>query len=322
MFKKETVLVTGGCGFIGSHLVCRLIKEGHKVVIIDNMNSDIYDKKLKFQRLKLLHKKVEKFYHMDLRNRPHVQKVIKKHNIEKIMHLAAHAGVRHSIDFPDEYTSDIEGTVILYDVARLNGIKDIVFASSSSVYGLNEQLPFMEREVVDRPISIYAASKRSCELLGFTFCNLHNMNISNIRFFTVYGPWGRPDMALFSFVTKILNGQEIEIFNNGNMTRDFTFVTDIVDGLYRAMNKPAGFKIYNLGSGESIGLIEFVKEIEKSLGKTAKIINKPMQLGDVKNTLASIELAKIELGYKPQVSIRKGIPLFVNWFIKHYNVKE
>ena len=313
------VLVTGGCGFIGSHLVCKLIKEGHKVIVIDNMNSDIYDKKLKFQRLKLIHKKIEKFYHMDLRNRPNVQKVIKKHNIEKIMHLAAHAGVRHSIDYPDEYTSDIEGTVILYDVARLNGIKDIVFASSSSVYGMNEDLPFTEKEIVDRPISIYAASKRSCELLGFTFCNLHNMNISNIRFFTVYGPWGRPDMALFTFVTNILNDQEIEIFNNGNMTRDFTFVTDIVEGLYLAMIKPAGFKIYNLGSGQSIGLIEFVKEIEKALGRPAKIINKPMQLGDVKNTLASIELAKMELGYKPQVSIRKGIPLFTNWYIKHYD---
>lgn len=311
------VLVTGGAGFIGSHLILRLLDEGHDVICMDNMN-DYYDPNLKKARLNLFQDKI-KFYKVDIANKEEIEKIFKENKIDKICHLAAQAGVRYSLENPFIYAdSNYVGTLNILEFAKRYGVNHIVFASTSSIYGLNEKMPFNEGDRVDTPISIYSASKRACELLAFSYCHLFKLNVTCLRFFTVYGPFGRPDMALFKFTKNILEDKSIEVYNNGDMKRDFTYVGDIVEGFVRALGKPLGFEVINLGCGDPVRLIDFIKIIEKILGKEAKKNFMPIQPGDVKETYADISKAKELLCYEPKVKVEEGVSLFIEWFKKYY----
>lgn len=314
MKKGKTILVTGGAGFIGSHLTMRLIEAGNSVVVVDNMNP-YYDPKLKKDRLARFKNEVV-FYKKDIADEKAMRVIFKKHAFDTVCHLAAQAGVRYSLSHPLVYgESNYMGTLVVLECARNFGVKNIVFASSSSVYGDSGKMPFQETDMCAEPVSIYAASKRAGELLCRSYAHLFGLNISALRFFTVYGPWGRPDMALFSFTENILNGKSIELYNGGDMRRDFTYIDDIVDGFMLTIEKqPPGFEIFNLGRGEPAGLKDFLKTLETTLGKTATVIVKPMQPGDVHETYASIEKAKRMLGFSPKVLITEGIPKFVEWY--------
>ena len=314
------ILITGIAGFIGHHLATRLIEEGHTIVGIDNLN-DYYDVTLKEARLKRLKGKFS-FHKIDTTDFPALEELFKKHKFDKICHLAAQAGVRYSLENPFVYaTSNYVGTLNIFELAKRHGVKDIAFASSSSVYGGNEELPFAEHHPVNHPLSMYAASKRAGELLAHSYCHLFGLNIICLRFFTVYGPWGRPDMALFLFTKSILEEKPIEVFNGGDMRRDFTYVSDIVDGIVKTIHKqPRGFSILNLGAGNPINLPDFIGIIEKTLDKKANIVMKPMQAGDVQATWADISKARELIGYKPKVSIEEGITNFVKWFREYYGV--
>ncbi|MBW3003660.1 SDR family NAD(P)-dependent oxidoreductase [Candidatus Woesearchaeota archaeon] len=311
------ILVTGGAGFIGSHLILKLVSEGHDVICVDNLN-EYYDPKLKRDRLEQFHDKI-KFYQMDIADKDEFEKVFKENDIEKICHLAAQAGVRYSIENPFVYgDSNYIGTLNVLEFAKRYGVKHIVFASTSSIYGLNEEIPFNESDRVDTPISIYSASKRACELLAFSYCHLFGLNVTCLRFFTVYGPFGRPDMALFKFTKAVLEDRPIHVYNNGDMERDFTYVDDIVLGFYLALSKPSGFEIINLGCGNPVKLMDFISIIEKELGKEAKKNFLPMQLGDVKRTFANISKAKEVLGYEPKVMVAEGVKRFIEWYKGYY----
>ncbi|MCK4589121.1 MAG: GDP-mannose 4,6-dehydratase [Nanoarchaeota archaeon] len=308
------ILVTGGAGFIGSHLILRLLDKGHDIICVDNMNP-YYDPKLKETRLRLFNNKV-KFYQVNIANKEELEKIFQENKIDKICHLAAQAGVRYSLENPFVYgESNLVGIINLLEFARQYRIKHIVLASSSSVYGLNKKIPFNEDHRVDTPISIYSASKRAGELLAHAYSHLFNIDITCLRPFTVYGPYGRPDMALFKFTKNILEGKPIDVYNNGDMERDFTYVTDIVDGFVRALNKPMGFAIFNLGAGNPVKLMDFIRTIEEYLGKKAIINFMPMQPGDVKTTFADISKAQELLGYQPKVNVKEGVKNFVDWYL-------
>lgn len=313
------VLVTGGAGFIGSHVVERLLADGHTVVIIDDVN-DYYDPTLKRARLRKYEDKIT-LYEINVAEEPKVAQVFKGHTFDVIIHLAAQAGVRYSIENPFVYAeSNYMGTLVMLEHAKRAGNIPVVAASTSSVYGLNESMPFSESDRVDTPISIYSATKRGTELLGFTYSHLFGLPVTMLRFFTVYGPWGRPDMALFMFTKNILEGLPIKVFNNGNMRRDFTYVDDIVSGVVAAAyRKNAEYTIYNLGRGKSENLMEYIGAIEATLGKKAILDMQPMQQGDVQATWANITKAHDELGYTPHTSIHEGVPRFVEWYRTYYN---
>lgn len=313
------ILVTGGAGFIGSHLVIKLIEGGHEVVVVDNLNQ-YYDPKLKVDRLKQFEDKIH-FEKVDITDFDSLKNVFEKHKFDKIAHLAAQAGVRYSITHPHVYTqTNFLGTGYLYDLAVKHEVKDIVFASTSSVYGESPNTPFRESEPADRPVSIYAATKRACELLGASYHKLYGLNVTNLRFFTVYGPWGRPDMALFKFVDSILKGEAIDVYNNGDMKRDFTYVDDIVEGFIAALDKPMGYEIINLGHGEPVYLTNFIKVIEKELGKDAKMNFLPMQPGDVPVTYADNRKAKELLNFEPKVGIDEGVARFIGWYKDYHKL--
>lgn len=312
------VLVTGGAGFVGAALVKRLLTEGHEVVVVDNMNQ-YYDPALKRARLAEFKDKIA-FYEIDIADLPALDPVFKKHTFDKVCHLAAQAGVRYSLVDPYAYAkSNYVGTGNVLELAHRYGNPHVVMASSSSVYGASIKLPFTEDDPCDRPLSIYAASKRAGELLASSYCSLFKMDITALRFFTVYGPWGRPDMALFSFTANMLRGVPIEIFNNGDMKRDFTYVDDIVDGFMCATAKPAGYQVYNLGHGVPIALLDFVRTLEDALGVKATTINKPLQAGDMKETYASVEKAKRELGFEAKVGLEEGVSNFVTWYRMYHD---
>lgn len=312
------VLVTGGAGFVGAALTKRLIADGHEVVVVDSLN-EYYDPLLKRARLKEFENKIA-FYQADIADYQALEEVFTAHHFDKVCHLAAQAGVRYSLVDPLAYArSNYLGTAHVFELARLHAIPHVIFASSSSVYGANTKLPFEEGDPCDHPLSIYAASKRAGELLADSYTRLFGMSVTALRFFTVYGPWGRPDMALFSFTEHMLKGEPIEIFNNGDMKRDFTYIDDIVEGFMRALQKPNGFQIYNLGHGAPVALRDFVKVLEDSLGVKAKTINKPMQAGDMKETSASVEKAKRELGFEAKVGIEEGVAKFVAWYRGRYH---
>ena len=308
------ILVTGGAGFIGSHLIQRLLSKGHRVVSVDNMNP-YYDPALKKARLNQFKKNIV-FYQADIADEKAIEKIFKKHSFDVVCHLAAQAGVRYSLSHPMVYgRSNYMGTLVILECAKKYGVANIIFASSSSVYGDTGVMPFEENAPCDKPVSIYAASKRAGELLCSSYAGLFGMDITALRFFTVYGPWGRPDMALFSFTENILKGKPIELYNGGDMRRDFTYIDDIIDGFMLVLKKqPKGFGIFNLGRGAPAGLKDFVTTLESALGVTAEIINKPMQAGDVHETYASVEKAKRMLGFSPKVLISEGIPKFVEWY--------
>jgi UDP-glucuronate 4-epimerase len=317
---KEKILITGCAGFIGMHLSLSLIKNNFDVLGIDNLNS-YYDVNLKKARLKLLKKSDNfSFSNVDIINFNDLKIIFDNFNPSKVINLAAQAGVRYSIENPHTYIdSNIAGFMNILECCRKNEVSGLIYASSSSVYGGNEKIPFSESDNVDNPISIYAATKKANELMANTYNKLYNLKSTGLRFFTVYGPWGRPDMAISIFTNKILNNEPIQIFNFGKMHRDFTYIDDIVDGINSAIKNNYDLKIYNLGNSKSEDLLEVVSLIEQELGKKAIIELAPMQLGDVQKTFADINKAKNDLGFDPKTDVETGIRNFVNWFKQYYH---
>jgi UDP-glucuronate 4-epimerase len=315
--RNKTILITGSAGFIGFHVAMRFLQSGYKVLGIDNLN-DYYDPLLKNARIDLLKKfNTFSFHHTDIRDSEAIGAIVNNARIESICHLAAQAGVRYSILEPERYVrSNIEGFITILEVAKKNGIKNIIYASSSSVYG-NNQMPktgFSEQDVINQPISIYGVTKRSNELTAYTYHHLFGMNVTGLRFFTVYGPYGRPDMAYFSFTKQILEGVPIHVFNKGKMRRDFTYIDDIVDGVVSAVDKSYSYEIFNLGNSHTVTLMDFIHCIEKETGRKAIINFEPQQPGDVLETFANIAHAREKLGFNPKTTIEKGMHEFISWY--------
>jgi len=313
------ILVTGAAGFIGFHVCRRLLVDGVDVVGIDNIN-DYYDTSLKEARLAMLaaNKNFE-FHKLDICDYDGLQAVAGRYRPEKICHLAAQAGVRYSITNPFAYQkANNEGFLNILEIARHAKIDNFIYASSSSVYGGNTKLPFSESDRVDNPVSLYAATKRSNELTAHSYSHLYGIKCSGLRFFTVYGPWGRPDMALFLFTKAIAEGRPIDVYNRGEMTRNFTYIDDIVAGILLALKTPKPYEIYNIGNNRAERLLDFIAEIEKNLGKKAIMNFLPMQAGDVPATVADIEKLT-QLGYSPSTNIVEGIRKFVEWYMEYYN---
>jgi len=330
------ILVTGCVGFIGFHLSRKLISKGHTVVGIDSINN-YYGTKIKFDRLKILKKESKKFIFKkgDMSKIPFVRRVFQKYKFDQVINLAAQAGVRYSIENPKAYLeSNLIGFFNILDCSKEFKIKHLIYASTSSVYGNNSKLPFKENRHADHPIQFYAATKRSNELMAHSYSSLYKLPTTGLRFFTVYGPWGRPDMALFIFTKNILEGKKIDLFNFGNHIRDFTYIDDIIEPILRLINKPpknnnktrtndpsessAPFKIYNIGNNNPKKLMEFVKAIESKLNKKAKINLKPLQKGDVYETYADTNKLLQATRYKSKTDIDKGIGNFIDWFRSYY----
>ncbi len=321
-------LVTGAAGFIGMHTCQKLLERGDSVVGVDVVN-DYYDPALKEARLKVLEAYPAFVFHRaDIAERDDMEKIAAQHpDITRIIHLAAQAGVRYSLLNPYAYThSNINGQVVMLEMARhLKQCEHFVYASSSSVYGSNEKLPFSVEDRVDHPVSLYAATKKAGELMAHCYSHLYRIPSTGLRFFTVYGPWGRPDMAAFLFVKAILAGKPIKVFNHGDMRRDFTFIDDIVEGIVAVADRqPAGpgvpAKVYNIGNHRSEPLVRFISVIEEALGIKAEIIYEAMQAGDVKETFADIQPLTDDFGFHPKTSIDEGIPKFVRWYRDFYKV--
>jgi UDP-glucuronate 4-epimerase len=318
----KTILVTGVAGFIGSHTAKKLLERGDKVIGIDNIN-EYYDPVLKQNRLDVFFKDNENFifYKEDISDLKAMEKIFSKHKIDQICHLAAQAGVRYSLTDPYAYLkSNIDGTIVLFEMARKFGIKTVVYASSSSVYGDNEKQPFSEKDRTDNPISLYAATKKSNELMAYNYHKLFGINMTGLRFFTVYGEYGRPDMALFLFTDAILKGNEMQVFNHGKMKRDFTYISDIVFGIISSLDKEYKYEIFNLGCGKRVELMKFISLIEKELGIIGKKKFMDMQPGDVPESLADVSYAKEKLGYEPKVNVEEGVKKFIKWYKEYYNV--
>lgn len=314
------ILITGGAGFIGSNLANKLIERGDKVVIIDNFN-DYYDPKLKHDRLKYILKgKKYKLYKGDIRDQKLLEKIFKEEKLDKVMHLAAMAGVRSSLLMPTLYEEvNVRGTLNLLEMARKYKIKNFVYASSSSVYGNNKKVPFSEKDSVDTPISPYAATKKATELLAHVYSHVYGLHTTGLRYFTVYGPWGRPDMALFKFTKNILANKPIDVYNRGKMSRNFTYVDDIVSGTITVIDANLKYSLMNIGGDREETLMRYIEVLEKNLGKKAKKHLMPMQLGDVPTTVADISQLK-KLGWKPTTRIEEGIRNFVRWYEDYYKV--
>ncbi|MCG1010970.1 NAD-dependent epimerase [Salinicoccus sp. ID82-1] len=334
------ILVTGSAGFIGMHLSIALIEKGHDVIGYDNMNS-YYSVELKEERLKVLNSYPRfKFYKADLRNFNYLDNCMKEEQVEIIINLAAQAGVRYSISNPQAYIdSNISGFLNILEVSKKYEIKHLIYASSSSVYGGNTKMPFSTEDSVDHPVSIYATTKKTNELMAHTYSHLYNIPTSGLRFFTVYGPYGRPDMAYFSFAENITNDKEIKVFNQGNMMRDFTYIDDIVDGIIGLLDKvPEGeknweettpnpsfsyapYKVYNIGNNQPVKLLDFINTLEKHLGKEAKKNYVEMQPGDVRATFANIDEIQEVANFYPSTTIDEGLKKFVDWYKEFYTVK-
>ena len=322
-----TTLITGTAGFIGSHLARNLLIRGDKILGIDNI-SDYYDVNLKYDRLNSLKSyKNFIFEKIDISSYSDLEKIIKKYKVTKICHLAAQAGVRYSLEAPMEYIkSNIVGHLNMLEICRNYEIKNIVYASSSSVYGGNTKVPFSISDRVDTPVSLYAATKRSDELMSYTYNHLYGINTIGLRFFTVYGPWGRPDMATWIFTRKIINEEPIEVFNNGNMERDFTYIDDIINGTISILDSckddsnKSFSKVYNIGNNKPENLLNFISLIEENLGKKAIKIMKPLQKGDVPNTYADIKDIQADYNFTPKTKLAEGIPMFIEWFKSYHNI--
>lgn len=340
------ILVTGAAGFIGSKLMYQLAKKGDTVVGVDEIN-DYYDVRLKFARLKecgiavpdnsyIYNERVQSavfnncsFIKMSIDDKDSIDKLFEKEKFDKVMNLAAQAGVRYSITNPYSYlNSNIVGFLNILEACRNYGVKHLIFASSSSVYGLNSKTPYSEDDKVDSPVSLYAASKKSNELMAHAYSKLYGFAVTGLRYFTVYGPWGRPDMAPMLFAKAISRNEPIKIFNNGNLSRDFTYIDDIVEGTIRVINNTpkaeeckngVAYKIYNIGCSEPIKLMDFIREMEQALGKEAIKEYLPMQQGDVFQTYADTTKLENETGYKPKVSLHEGITKFIEWYKSESN---
>ena len=337
--SKGKILVTGAAGFIGFHLTQQLDKNGYEVVGLDNVN-DYYDVNLKQVRLDILGQLDNfSFYKVDLQDNDRIQKLFADEQFDYVVNLAAQAGVRYSLENPHAYTgSNVQGFLNILEGCRHYPVKHLVYASSSSVYGANKKMPFSTHDNVDHPMSLYAATKKANELMAHTYSNLYNIPTTGLRFFTVYGPYGRPDMALFLFTKAIIEGKAIDVFNNGKMKRDFTYVDDIVEGIVRLIPKAptsnpdwynhhpdpatsfAPYKIYNIGNNQPVHLLDFIETLEKCLGKKAIKNFLPMQDGDVPATYADVDDLMNDVGFKPATSIEEGIRKFVDWYLDYYQV--
>ncbi|WP_042168347.1 NAD-dependent epimerase [Paenibacillus gorillae] len=332
-----TILVTGAAGFIGYHLSSRLLREGQRVIGIDNFN-DYYEVQLKRDRFEqLLPDPNFTGVELDIADYDKLFELVRTEKVEVIVHLAAQAGVRYSLTNPFAYLeTNLKGFGHVLEASRHAGIKHLIYASSSSVYGANEKMPFSVSDSVDHPVSLYAATKKANELMAHTYSHLYGLPTTGLRFFTVYGPWGRPDMAYFSFTKKIMAGEPIDVFNEGRMLRDFTYIDDIVEGIYRLIGHvpqpdpswdrsrpdPSGsyapYKVYNIGNNQPVELMHFIRTIEKSLGREAVIQYKPMQPGDVPATYANIDGLMKDVGFKPDTTIEEGIARFAEWYRAYY----
>lgn len=331
------ILVTGAAGFIGFHLCQRLLARGDAVLGLDNLNS-YYEVSLKQARLAQLASLTGfRFIQADIADRPAMEQLFSVEQFDVVIHLAAQAGVRYSLENPHAYVdSNLTGFMSILEGCRHSGVKHLVFASSSSVYGANTAIPFSVHQNVDHPVSLYAATKKANELMAHSYASLFNLPITGLRLFTVYGPWGRPDMAYFSFTKAILEGRPINIFNQGRMQRDFTYVDDIVEGIIRIADKPAKanpawsgaqpdpgtsfapYRIYNIGNNKPVELLKFIEILEQQLGKTALKNFLPMQAGDVLTTFADIDDLVADIGFRPSTSIEEGIARFVAWYRSYY----
>lgn len=324
-----TVLVTGAAGFIGYHTVKRLCLDGHEVIGIDNLNN-YYSVELKQARLKLLSELPGfRFHTMDIVDKPALMALFEDQRFTEVVHLAAQAGVRYSLDNPDVYAqSNLVGFLNVLEACRHYRPVHLIYASSSSVYGANSKLPFSVDDAVEHPVSLYAATKRANELLAHSYCHLYGLKASGLRFFTVYGPWGRPDMALFKFTEAILLGRPIDVYNHGQMARDFTYIDDIVEGIVRLCPKPpvpeneaeGANRIFNIGRGMPVALLDFVDCLEAALGKKAQRNFLPMQAGDVINTWADVSALADWVGFSPHVAVEAGVEQFVRWYRDFYQV--
>ena len=349
---EEKILVTGTAGFIGFHLAVKLLERGDIIIGLDNI-SDYYDPELKFARLtetginreKILENKAVKsekyhnysFFKIDLTEKEQINELFKTNKITKVVHMAAQAGVRYSLTNPYAYLdSNLYGFLNILEACRYNNVTHLVYASSSSVYGLNKTMPFSVHHNVDHPISLYAATKKSNELMAHTYSYLYGLPVTGLRFFTVYGPWGRPDMALFLFTEAIIQGKPMDVFNQGEMQRDFTYIDDIVEGVIRVLDNPpegepvwdgdnpdpatspAPFKLYNIGNSSPVKLMDFIKAIEKKLGKTAIMNLQPLQPGDVPKTWADVNDLETDLNYKPATEISTGVNKFIEWYLQYF----
>lgn len=335
----EKILVTGAAGFIGFHLVEKLLHLGYTVYGIDNLNA-YYDVRLKLDRLKelgietedelFLRQKDSKsklydkftFHQMDLVDEHRIDLLFKENKFDIVVNLAAQAGVRYSIDNPKVYVqSNVVGFINILEACRENKVSHLIYASSSSVYGNTDKVPFSEKDSVDNPISLYAATKKSNELMAHTYSHLYGLKTTGLRFFTVYGPWGRPDMAPFLFTKSILESKPIKVFNYGDLMRDFTYISDIVTGIVRTLNSSKNellYNIFNIGNNNPVKLIDFIREIEKCCEKDAILEMQPMQPGDVYQTYADISALHEEVGYVPTINIDFGISQFISWYRKYY----
>ena len=333
------ILVTGAAGFIGSHLSLRLLARGDEVVGLDNLN-DYYEVSLKEARLaRLMDKQGFKFVKISLEDRADIEQLFVDEKFDKVVNLAAQAGVRYSLENPHAYIeSNIVGFTNILEGCRHHNIKHLAYASSSSVYGANETMPFSVHDNVDHPLSLYAASKKANELMAHTYSHLYNLPTTGLRFFTVYGPWGRPDMALFLFTKAILEGKPINVFNHGKMKRDFTYIDDIVEGVIRVLDKTAEsnpdwdgqspdpasskapWRVYNIGNSSPVELMDYIKAIEKALGMEAEKNFMPMQAGDVPATSADVQALMDDVGFKPDTPVEEGVRRFVEWYQGYYEV--
>ncbi len=336
----KPVLVTGAAGFIGYHLAKRMLDDGHKVIGIDNLN-DYYDVSLKEARLDQIRgRNGFEFYKLDLANRLGMESLFQANRFSCVVHLAAQAGVRHSIENPHTYVdSNLVGFLHVLEGCRHSQVAHLVYASSSSVYGANTLMPFSVHHNVDHPVSLYAATKKANELMAHTYAHLYGLPCTGLRFFTVYGPWGRPDMALFKFTRQILAGEPIDVFNYGKHRRDFTYIDDIVEGVVRVLEKipqpdqawngdrpnpgtsPAPWRLYNIGNHQPIELERYIEVIEECLGRTAERNLLPMQPGDVPETYADVSALAEEVGYEPETPIEVGVARFVEWYRDFYNIE-
>ncbi len=348
------ILITGSAGFIGYHIALKLLERGDEVVGLDNIN-DYYDVNLKYGRLQELgidkentkynvlttssKYKNHKFIKLDLSDRDNIQKLFENEKFDAVCNLAAQAGVRYSLKNPHAYIqSNVVGFMNILEGCRNSGVKNLSYASSSSVYGLNKSQPFKTSDHTDHPVSLYAATKKSNEMMAHTYSHLYNIRTTGLRFFTVYGPWGRPDMAPILFTDAMLNNRAIKVFNHGDMSRDFTYIDDIVDGVIKVIDNPsssdenwdglypdpssssASYKIYNIGNNSPIKLMDFISCIEKSLGIEAKKDFMDMQAGDVESTYADVQGLIDDLDYKPNTSIDEGVEKFIKWYREFYNI--